>query len=219
MGAPKKKEVNADDWQGTYGDCVTLLLCFFVMLLAASKMDSVMFEQIRTGIARDLTNEKIDQPIQMLMADLQSDIQSMNLNNEALIGNDHMGIMLDLETDAFFDPGSAELKPDAIKIIKKMSATLREERYNMFKFEVQGHTDDTNVISEKYPSNWELSSARASSVARALIENGITKTRLRAVGMADIQPKYPNRDADGMPIPHNQRRNRRVVLRMDPVYN
>ena len=56
---PKKKEINTDEWMNTYGDCVTLLLCFFVMLLAASKMDTVMFEQIRTGMSREFMDNSL----------------------------------------------------------------------------------------------------------------------------------------------------------------
>ena len=209
----KKKDINPDDWQGTYGDCVTLLLCFFVMLLAASKVDTVMFEQIRTGISRDFMDKKIEQPVSMLIADLSSDIKSMNMDKESLLG-----VTLDLEADTFFNKGSAKLKEAAYPILRKLAATLKEPRYSLFRFEVQGHTDDDPIHTEQFPSNWELSSARASAVARALIAGGLDPTRLRTVGMADIQPRYPNRDAYGNPIPHNQQRNRRVLLRMDPVY-
>ena len=129
-----------------------------------------------------------------------------------------MGVTLDLEADTFFNKGSAKLKEAAYPILRKLAATLKEPRYSLFRFEVQGHTDDDPIHTEQFPSNWELSSARASAVARALIAGGLDPTRLRAVGMADIQPRYPNRDAYGNPILHNQQRNRRVLLRMDPVY-
>ena len=206
----KKKEINTDDWQGTYGDCVTLLLCFFVMLLAASKMDTVMFEQIRTGMAREFTDKQPDSPVMLLRSDLDDDLRAL--------GSDHVGLILDLETDAFFDSGSAELKPAAIPVLRRLASTLNSPRYRIFRFEVQGHTDDEPIATSHFPSNWELSSARASAVTRFLIQSGIDPTRLRAVGLADVQPRYPNRDAYGEPIQHNRRRNRRVRLRMDPVY-
>ncbi|MBR4127205.1 MAG: flagellar motor protein MotB [Alphaproteobacteria bacterium] len=215
----KKKEINADDWQGTYGDCVTLLLCFFVMLLAASKMDTVMFEQIRSGMTREFMDRRqINQPIALLRSDLDDDLHALRLDKTATLGSDHMGLILDIESDTFFNSGSAVLKSQAIPILRRLTSTLNAKRYNIFRFEVQGHTDDDPIHTEQYPSNWELSSARASVVTRYLIQNGIDPTRLRAVGLADIQPLYPNRDAHGNPIKHNQRRNRRVRLRMDPVY-
>ena len=214
----KKPDENLEEWMTTYSDMVTLLLCFFVMLLAASKVDTVMFEQIRTGISRDFMDKKVEQPVSMLVADLSSDIKSLKLDKESLLGSDHVGVTLDLEADTFFDSGSAKLKEAAYPILRKLAATLKEPRYSLFRFEVQGHTDDDPIHTEQFPSNWELSSARASAVARALISGGLDPTRLRAVGMADIQPRYPNRDAYGNPIRHNQQRNRRVLLRMDPVY-
>ncbi|MBP3403393.1 MAG: flagellar motor protein MotB [Alphaproteobacteria bacterium] len=215
---PKKKEINTDEWMNTYGDCVTLLLCFFVMLLAASKMDTVMFEQIRTGMSREFMDRPVDKPIALLRADLDDDLRALEMESVAALGSDHIGLILDLEADTFFDNGSAVLKAAAIPVLRRLVSTLNAPRYKIFRFEVQGHTDDNPINTPQFPSNWELSSARASAVTRFLIQNGIDPTRLRAVGLADIQPRYPNRDANGEPIAHNQRRNRRVRLRMDPVY-
>ena len=215
---PKKKEVNTDDWQGTYGDCVTLLLCFFVMLLAASKMDTVMFEQIRSGMTREFMDRQVDQPVALLRSDLDDDLRALKMDESTTLGSDHMGLILDIESDTFFNSGSAVLKANAIPVLRRLASTLNATRYNIFRFEVQGHTDDSPIHTEQFPSNWELSSARASAVTRFLIDNGIDPTRLRAVGLADNQPLYPNRNAYGEPIQHNQQRNRRVRLRMDPVY-
>ena len=118
----------------------------------------------------------------------------------------------------FFSRGSAILKNEAIPVLRRLASTINATRYKIFRFEVQGHTDDTPISTPQYPSNWELSAARASAVTRFLIDSGIDSTRLRAVGLADIQPAYPNRDVYGHPISLNQQRNRRVRLRMDPVY-
>ena len=215
---PKKKEVNTDDWQGTYGDCVTLLLCFFVMLLAASKMDTVMFEQIRSGMTREFMDRQVDKPIALLRSDLDDDLRALKMDETTTLGSDHMGLILDIESDTFFNSGSAVLKANAIPVLRRLASTLNATRYNIFRFEVQGHTDDSPIHTDQFPSNWELSAARASAVTRFLIDNGIDPTRLRAVGLADNQPLYPNRNAYGEPIQHNQQRNRRVRLRMDPVY-
>ncbi|MBR1946355.1 MAG: OmpA family protein [Alphaproteobacteria bacterium] len=215
---PKKKEVNTDDWQGTYGDCVTLLLCFFVMLLAASKMDTVMFEQIRSGMTREFMDRQVDKPVALLRSDLDDDLRALKMDETTTLGSDHMGLILDIESDTFFNSGSAVLKANATPVLRRLASTLKATRYNIFRFEVQGHTDDSPIHTDQFPSNWELSAARASAVTRFLIDNGIDPTRLRAVGLADNQPLYPNRNAYGEPIQHNQQRNRRVRLRMDPVY-
>lgn len=217
---PKKADENLDDWVGTYSDTVTLLLCFFVLLLSASKVDSVMFEQIKAGIQHDFMKEEPAKPVAMLMDDLKDTVKDLSMDEGKLaLGSDHMGLTLDIDGGTLFESGSAMLTPLARIIIKKIAVTLRQPRYNIFKFEVQGHTDDEPMTgSVLYPTNWELSSARASAVTRALIEEGIEPVKLRAVGLADIQPRYPNRDAYGKPIPFNQERNRRVLIRMDPIY-
>ena len=181
-------------------------------------MDTVMFEQIRTGMTREFMDKPVDQPITLLRADLDDDLKVLSMDSVSSLGSDHLGLVLDLETDTFFDAGSATLKAAAIPVLRRLASTLNAPRYKIFRFEVQGHTDDSPINTPQFPSNWELSSARASAVTRFLIRSGIDPTRLRAVGLADIQPRYPNRDANGEPIAHNRQRNRRVRLRMDPVY-
>ena len=79
---------------------------------------------------------------------------------------------------------------------------------------VEGHTDDSPISSERYPSNWELSAARASLVVRMLENKGFRKDRLSPQGFADSRPILPNRDEAGKPIPDNQAQNRRVVIRI-----
>lgn len=216
---PKKADENLDDWVGTYSDTVTLLLCFFVLLLAASKVDTVIFEQIRAGIQRDFMKEEGEKPVSMLLNDLREDIKELQMDEGKLaLGSDHTGLTLDIDGSTLFESGSATLTSASRLVLRKIAATLRHPRYNIFKFEVQGHTDDEPMNTPMFPSNWELSAARASAVTRALIDEGIDPVKLRAVGLADIQPRYPNRDAYGKPIPLNQERNRRVLIRMDPVY-
>ena len=101
---------------------------------------------------------------------------------------------------------------------KRIAATLQSERYNKFIFNIEGHTSDEHFSSAQYPSNWELSSARAASVARFLESRGINRVRLRTAGLYDVSPKYPNRDPFGEPIPQNRIKNRRVVIHVEPSY-
>ena len=71
--------------------------------------------------------------------------------------------------------------------------------------------------SSTFTSNWELSSARASAVVHFLLDNGIEPFKLRAAGYADTYPRVPNRDAHGNPIPENQAKNRRVVIKLEKM--
>ena len=79
---------------------------------------------------------------------------------------------------------------------------------------VEGHTDDTDIKSRRYPSNWELSSARAAKVISVFEKAGVKRDRLVAVGYGDTSTIYKNYDEEGNPIPENQRLNRRVTIKV-----
>ncbi|MGE4539139.1 MAG: OmpA family protein [Desulfovibrio sp.] len=123
------------------------------------------------------------------------------------------GVELNLRGAAFFDLASAEIKPAAMPLLRDIAATLSGTPY---KVTVEGHTDNLPIESWLYPSNWELSSARASRVARFLIDGGVPRNHLRVEGLADTQPVAPNDDEAGRPIPENQAKNRRVVILVSP---
>jgi chemotaxis protein MotB len=98
-------------------------------------------------------------------------------------------------------------------ILEPLTSALAEG----YRIRVEGHTDDTPIDTPQFPSNWELSTARASAVVHYFLEQGVPAERLRAVGYADTEPKVPNRDAAGNPIPANQAQNRRVVIKLEKI--
>jgi chemotaxis protein MotB len=123
------------------------------------------------------------------------------------------GVELSLRGAAFFDLASADIKTGGVPLLRDIAATLAGTPY---KVTVEGHTDNLPIESWLYPSNWELSSARASRVARFLIDHGVPKDRMRVGGLADTQPVAPNTDPAGRSIPENQAKNRRVVILVSP---
>ena len=92
---------------------------------------------------------------------------------------------------------------------------MNTPKYRRYRIIVEGHTDDRQPDSSVYPSNWELSSARAGAVVRDMISNGLTGSRFQAVGMADIAPKLPNRNSYGEAIPLNRKQNNRLTIRVE----
>jgi chemotaxis protein MotB len=124
---------------------------------------------------------------------------------------------LDINSAAFFDSGSALLSVAGKKILRDVAATLRDPSYRDYQITVEGHTDDTPINTPQFPSNWELSTARASAVVRFFLELGLEPARLRAAGYAATFPKKPNRDADGRALPANQAQNRRVVIKLEKI--
>jgi chemotaxis protein MotB len=123
------------------------------------------------------------------------------------------GVELNLRGAAFFDLASADIKSGGIPLLRDIAATLAGTPY---KITVEGHTDNLPMESWLYPSNWELSSARASRVARFLIDNGVPRDHMRVEGLADTQPVAPNTDPAGHSLPENQAKNRRVVILVSP---
>lgn len=210
-----KDEFNPDDWMTTYSDMVTLLMCFFIMLVASSKVDIVLFEQIKSSMSKEISQRSTQQPSNMLQADLKEDLKSLQVEDQSFLGSDSKGLVLEFANTALFSSGAANLRPEAETIMKRIARTLSAERYSRFHFEVQGHTDDNPINTPAFPSNWELSAARAAAVVRYLVGQNLDPVRFRAIGMADIQPKLNNRDPEGNPIPEHQAENRRITIRIE----
>ena len=117
----------------------------------------------------------------------------------------------------FFASGSAALSNSGKAILKGVAANIQSDKYRGYQVTVEGHTDDSPISTLQFPSNWELSTARASAVVHFLLQQGILAPRLRAAGYADTFPLALNRDVDGIAIPENQARNRRVVIKLEKV--
>jgi chemotaxis protein MotB len=113
------------------------------------------------------------------------------------------GVVVDISASTLFKTGEAELQPGARDVLRQVSVVLKSEQLPI---EVEGHTDDIPITTAQFPSNWELSSARASSVVRMMIDEGVAEKRLAVVGLASNQPLVPNDS------PENRARNRRVSI-------
>lgn len=111
-----------------------------------------------------------------------------------------------------FEPGNADLRPNAIPGIKRIAASLVKLK-GLVGIEVSGHTDAASPSrTNKYPSNWSLSAARAGAVADELLRNGLDPKRFTVRGMASLQPLFPETREDGTRIPENMAKNRRVQI-------
>lgn len=112
-------------------------------------------------------------------------------------------IRLELNDAILFDRASTALRAEGAALLDRLLLVLNAQAGIL---SVEGHTDPVPIANARFPSNWELSSARATAVARHLIRRGIPPERLRAVGMADTQPRDSNQTAEG------RAKNRRVSL-------
>ncbi len=124
---------------------------------------------------------------------------------------------IEISSAAFFDSGSAILSPAGKVILQDVAGNLKSEKFKDYLVTVVGHTDDAPINTSLFPSNWELSTARAAAVVRFLLDEGLPAQKLRAAGYADTFPKVSNRDANGRAIPENQAQNRRVVIKLEKI--
>lgn len=214
--SPPKPPPEDESWMATFADMVTLILVFFILLLSMSKLDSAKYEEVSAGITKSLSDRKVETPIEDLRQTIRDNMKGTKLDDAIAIGKDSAGVSLEMAAASFYELASADFKPEAMDTLIQLADTIKAERFDGFQIAVEGHTDDTPIRTEKYPSNWELSAARAARVIRLFEDQGINPSRMRAVGLADTAPKVPNRGPYGDPLPQNQEINRRVVVRLQP---
>ena len=214
LGKRPAEQSSEGSWMTTYSDMVTLLLAFFILMAAISVVDASKYEEVKAGLVESVSKKKVTKPFHELKNELDKMIQKENLENEITVDLSARGIKLEFSSAALFVSGDADIMPASKPIIEKVAKSLKVISYDDHKVSVEGHTDDVPINTQKFPSNWELSTARATNVLRMLMEYGIEKKRLQASGFADISPKSPNRDEQGNAIPENQMQNRRVVIKI-----
>ena len=207
----------AEDWLVTYADAITLLMAFFIMLVSFSKIDLPTYEQVAAGIRNEIGGHKAEPPTETLKKDVQNVVYDMQASDLVSITSDDRGLVIEMPSHAFFKPGTADIRADAVPFLVSLAEALINPRYKGYLMEAEGHTDDIPINTDKFPSNWELSTARAATLVRFLVTQDFEADRLKASGYADTRPKAPNRDADGNPITDNQEQNRRVLVRIYPM--
>jgi chemotaxis protein MotB len=116
------------------------------------------------------------------------------------------GVTIEINASVLFQPGEARLDPSAVRVLSEVAKILAP---TAFPLTVEGHTDSLPINTPQFPSNWELSGSRASSVVRLFIDRGVTPQRLTATGHADQRPVADNASAEG------RARNRRVAITME----
>ena len=124
---------------------------------------------------------------------------------------------VEMSSATFFASGSATLSKSGEAVLQDVAQRLKSDELRGYLITVEGHTDDAPISTAQFPSNWELSTARASAVVHYFLDQGIPAQKLRAAGYADTFPKAPNRDAAGHPLPENQAQNRRVVIALEKI--
>lgn len=224
-------EPGVDDWLMTYADMITLLLCFFAVFLSVSQPRSDKIEQAKEEVKKvfanpeDFIQREFPTPIQdnlpsgngILPTNTANPFGIVSTNRNIQVTPGDRITTIEMDSSAFFGSGSATLNMDGNKVLDNIANIIKDNKFKDYRVIVEGHTDDAPINTSQFPSNWELSTARAASVVRLLISQGFPPNRLQAAGYADTFPKVPNRDAQGRAISLNQEKNRRVVIRLEKI--
>ena len=203
----------AEDWLITYADAITLLMAFFVLLYTVSDPNTEKFEAKMGGVFEKFSGEKRALPLQDLRQQVSTMMSEAGEDTEAK--TTARGVSFEFNSGKMFAPGSAQILESGVKLLDRVAQMVTFMGYDDYKVEVQGHTDDIPISTARFPSNWELSAARAAAVVRFLESRGVESGRLVAIGYGDTRPKVPNRDESGEPIPENRSANRRIEIAIE----
>lgn len=231
----KEEAAGAPAWMATFADLVTLLMCFFVLLFAMSTTQQETYKELvqslrsalgaqavpESGTREGLTmhavpseepseNQQIDElggMIEKEMEEIVSEIRELVLFNklggEVSVTKTEDGVVITMSDLLLFSQGGTKLSEKGHDILKKVAVVLSKLAYHV---KIKGHTDSSPISSSIFPSNWELSSARASTVVRLLVKNGVPPQYVSAEGYAHYHPVATNDTARGRAL------NRRVEI-------
>jgi chemotaxis protein MotB len=204
--AIKKSDDSEDDWLVTYADAITLLMAFFVIMFSISEPNTEKFERVTKGMVETLSRQDVESPI------------TPDTGEQAQVDTTTRDQTFQFQSGEMFAPGSADILPSAFAQLDRIAQNMVLFGKTDYGVTVEGHTDDVPINTARFPSNWELSAARAAAVVRYFLSRGIEADRLKAVGLADtVSPRNaPLYDREtGEPIPKNREANRRVVVKID----
>jgi len=182
---------DSQPWLMTYADMMTLLFAFFVLLYSMSSPDPVKMAAMEDAIAKEAGIEGELKSQNQIKEELEEIIESTGVKNTAIVIKDPRGVALELDGDICFESASTQIKTNLEMVLNKVSEKLLLTEGDFRMVIVEGHTDSQKIPKELknyFPTNWELSAARASSVVNYLIENGVNSGRLQASGYADRWP-------------------------------
>jgi chemotaxis protein MotB len=197
-----------DYWIFSYGDTVTLLLTFFVLLFTFCKLDVEKFR----SVAESFKPLPPGTPFffegkESVLEAIAAQAETTELSEESFVTIDPRGVVVTLQDSALFASGSAELTEKGEKILTRFAAFV----YGLpNRVAIEGHTDDLPIATRQYPSNWELSGARSGSVARWFERNGVEAKRLEVIGYGSTRPRFRNDS------PEKRALNRRVEVVIKP---
>ncbi|HHL39732.1 MAG TPA: flagellar motor protein MotD [Deltaproteobacteria bacterium] len=230
MGRKKKHEEheNHERWLVSYADFITLLFAFFTSMYAISSVNEGKFrvlseslniafnpfenytpadQQRGTRIVTDLRSQvasKFKQSFTRDFKQLKNALSKLDRTSKVQIRLDDRGVIVSISATVLFRPGSAELAPESYAMLDEIARALKDMTGHI---RIEGHTDNIPINTPAYPSNWELSSARAITILRYFIDrHGFDPRKLSASGYGEFRPLVSN------DTPSGRARNRRIDI-------
>ena len=229
MAAREGKESSgprgAPAWMVTYGDMMTLLLTFFVLIVSFSSVQDAEFKKamgslrgalgilgkydyiVSLGkiVVPEATYAFMSKHPLQTTGDISKRLNFISDYEDVELYVDNRGINIVLPAKVLFEAGDDTIKEEAYPLLKKIGAFLYDVKENTLI--IEGHTDNIPINTIRFPSNWHLSAARAISVARFLHEQcAIANDRMTVAGLAEYRPLVPNNSIE------NREKNRRVTV-------
>lgn len=226
----KKSSGGAPGWMCTYGDLMSLLLTFFILLYSFSSLDAAKFQSLASALQSVLLGDsnpeifqdspssdnpvtlpipspdasEVESEIQEIYKEVYTFISEQGLQAEVSVRTERRGVVIDIQENVLFDSGSAVIKDESREILNKLSLIFKEIDKDTA---IEGHTDNMPINTYQFPTNWELSTTRAVNVLRYFVEvNGADPTKISATGYGEYRPIASNETSEG------KSRNRRVNI-------
>lgn len=195
---PQEECPEEQTWLITYADLFTLLFAFFVLIAASGSIDQGKFDEIRESVSESLDSSDSNQVLkkikekrkskQKLKEDIMKVVKEKNLDKLASFEDNKLGLKITFPSKILFPSASAELQPAFENVLQEIVGIMAMPGFEDFRITVEGHTDDLPIHTERFPSNWELSSARAASVVNYMTSHGFSKDNVKVAGYADSRP-------------------------------
>jgi len=233
MASKKKDEEKkgAPAYMTTWGDMCTLLLCFFVMLLAMSTIDPAKFQVAASSFQNAFSGVLESFPSVLITPDIlvprlggdeqnkhmavdaalriRRTVKRENLEDAIKVKVTERGVAIKVADPIGFASGEADIKPELLATLRDIAEQINKVPGTQVR--VEGHTDDIPIHNQRYPSNWELSSARALNVVKFFAKQGVDPGRLSAIGYGEFRPLVPNSS------PETRKKNRRIEIFIDYI--
>ena len=208
---PRLGDDGGEGWLITFADVVTLLLAFFVMIISVSEMNAGKIEALKEGLAETIGNREVKTPLKDIESGWQSVINARNLQDHTEVTIDDEGVFLEFNNISLYESGSATIQETALPLLNDVASIIQGNLGANYVVEIEGHTDDVPIHNEKYDSNWELSSNRATNIVKHFQSLGIDPGQMKASGYADSRPKTED---ESLSIPERRALNRRIIIRV-----